>query len=217
MAQSFGVGHELDIFPMLGLYCMSKRPLEQEYNTIVYPIPLKGAYTLGVHSTMTPDGYIKIGPTTSPALSLESYQGFEKFNLSDFGKILNSYRLIATSKQRGLIWEYITRDLPKHSIKVLMDDISKIHKMNRSDFNDSFYSRPGIRAQLIDKNTKILMTDFELRTQNVTDEGTLSRSHDILHALNISSPGWTCAFPFADKMLCELMGISEEEVRGEEV
>ena len=83
---------------MKGLYCMSKKPLKEEYSTIVYPIPLKGAYTLGVHSTMAPDGFIKIGPTTSPAFSLESYQGLEKFNLSDFGKILNSYRLIALSK-----------------------------------------------------------------------------------------------------------------------
>jgi L-2-hydroxyglutarate oxidase LhgO len=55
------------------MYCLSKYPLDHIYNTIVYPIPLKGAYTLGVHSTVMPNGFIKIGPTTSPALSLESY------------------------------------------------------------------------------------------------------------------------------------------------
>lgn len=76
---------------------MSKKPLDHIYKTIVYPIPLKGAYTLGVHSTMTPDGHIKIGPTTSPAFALEGYQGLEKLNCRDFGKILNSYRLILLS------------------------------------------------------------------------------------------------------------------------
>jgi L-2-hydroxyglutarate oxidase LhgO len=73
IAQAYGEGHDLDIFPMKGLYCMSKAPLDHIYKTIVYPIPLKGAYTLGVHSTMTPNGFMKIGPTTSPAFALEGY------------------------------------------------------------------------------------------------------------------------------------------------
>ena len=83
---------------MKGLYAISKKPLDHMYNTIVYPIPLKGAYTLGVHSTMTPDGHMKVGPTTSPAFALEGYQGLEKFNMTDFKKILNSYRLILLGK-----------------------------------------------------------------------------------------------------------------------
>ena len=79
---------------MKGLYCYSKKPLDHLYNSIVYPIPLKGAYTLGVHSTMTPDGFIKIGPTTSPAFSLENYQGFENLNFADILRVINSYRII---------------------------------------------------------------------------------------------------------------------------
>ena len=131
---------------MKGLYCYSKAPLDHVYKTIVYPIPLKGAYTLGVHSTMTPDGFMKIGPTTSPAFALEGYQGLEKINWRDFTAILNSYRLIMLSKQRGLIWEYLTRDLPKHSIRVLVKDICRIHHMNIDEFESKFYARPGIRA-----------------------------------------------------------------------
>ncbi len=98
IAQKYGIGNELDIFPIKGMYCQSKQPLDHLYNTIVYPIPLKGAYTLGVHSTIMPNGYVKIGPTTSPALSLESYQGFQNFNLKDFKNILNSYRLLLQSQ-----------------------------------------------------------------------------------------------------------------------
>lgn len=213
IAQTYGEGHDLDIFPMKGLYCMSKKPLADKYSTIVYPIPLKGAYTLGVHSTMTPNGFMKIGPTTSPAFSLESYQGLENFNLSDFKKILNSYRLIMLSKQRGLIWEYITRDLPKHSIKVLIKDISRIHKMDISDFESSFYGRPGIRAQLIDKQKRFLINDFMLRRMNADgSEPNAAEPSDILHLLNISSPGWTSAFPFANKVISDLMALPEDEL-----
>lgn len=97
---------------------------------MVYPIPLPGAYTLGVHSTISPSGHMKIGPTTSPAFSLENYNGVQNIKLRELVNVLNSYRIILQGKQRGLIWEYLTRDVPKHSIKVLLNDINKIHKMN---------------------------------------------------------------------------------------
>ena len=150
---------------------MSKKPLGDLYSTIVYPIPLKGAYTLGVHSTMTPDGYMKIGPTTSPAFALENYLGFEKMNFGDLREVITSYWTILTSKQRGLIWEYLSRDLPKHSIRVLLDDISKIHRMDAYDFETGFYKRPGIRAMLVDRKKKHLINDFMLRTMNVDGSG----------------------------------------------
>ena len=125
---------------------MSKVPLSHKYNSIVYPIPLKGAYTLGVHSTMTPSGHIKIGPTTSPAFSLENYQGLENIKSREILEIVRSYLIILSSSQRGLIWEYLTRDLPKHQIKVLMKDICRIHNMDILDFDSKFYTRPGIRC-----------------------------------------------------------------------
>ena len=79
---------------MKGLYVYSKEPLGAKYNSIVYPIPLKGAYTLGVHSTMTPEGHMKIGPTTSPAFSLENYNGFQNIKVNEFLNVLKSYKII---------------------------------------------------------------------------------------------------------------------------
>ena len=75
IAQSFDQVPNLASFPMKGLYLQSKRPLGDLYHSLVYPIPLPGAYTLGVHSTIAPSGHMKIGPTTSPAFSLENYNG----------------------------------------------------------------------------------------------------------------------------------------------
>jgi len=43
---------------------------------LVYPVPVKGAYVLGVHSTITVDGRLKVGPTVFPAFSNENYDNF---------------------------------------------------------------------------------------------------------------------------------------------
>ena len=58
------------------MYTLSDKKLDHIYKTLVYPVPIKGAYFLGVHSTLTVDGFMKIGPTVAPALSLENYHGF---------------------------------------------------------------------------------------------------------------------------------------------
>ena len=76
---------------------MSKTPIASQYKTIVYPVPLPGSFTLGVHSTMTPDGFVKIGPTTSPSFSLENYRGFQNINFGDLKQIFLSYALLTLS------------------------------------------------------------------------------------------------------------------------
>ena len=197
---------------MKGLYLRSKKPVDHIYKTIAYPIPLAGAYTLGVHSTMAPNGYMKIGPTTSPAFSLECYQGLENLRAGEVRSILNSYRLVLLGKQRGLIWEYMTRDLPKHFRKVLIKDISRIHKMNIEDFEPHFYGRPGIRAMLIDKEKKFLLNDYNLQTQNILPPSGDEKSFDAIHTLNVNSPGWTSAIPFANRILSELLALDEDEL-----
>lgn len=59
--------------------------------------------------------------------------------------------------------------------------------MNAADF-PSFY-RPGIRAQLINKKTLKMQNDFILE---------FPKGENHCHILNLVSPGWTCALPFAD-------------------
>ena len=113
------------------------------------------------------------------------------------------------------MWEYLSRDLPKHSIRVLLADINKIHRMDAADFNNHFYHRPGIRAQLVDKKKKFLINDFVLRAANFNEdsqEAELGRSFEMIHALNISSPGWTSAFPFVNRIAASLLGLDEDEL-----
>lgn len=48
----------------------------KDVKTLVYPIPVNQAM-IGIHSTITTDGYVKVGPSISPAFSNENYKGFE--------------------------------------------------------------------------------------------------------------------------------------------
>ena len=57
---------------------------------------------------------------------------------------------------------------------------------DRADGNEE-YTKPGIRAQLLDKKERRLVQDFVI-------EGD-SRS---IHILNAVSPAFTCSFPFAE-------------------
>ena len=75
IAHQFGYGENLISVPIKGRYAISDKPLDQ-YKMLVYPVPVKGAYVLGVHSTITVDGRLKVGPTVFPAFSTENYDYF---------------------------------------------------------------------------------------------------------------------------------------------
>ena len=131
IAHEFGVGTEYDFFPLKGLYAISDKPLDHIYKTLVYPVPMKGAPFLGVHSTLTIDGRIKVGPTVAPVFSLENYHGLQNLEFSQVARILENYsRMLFSSEQRKLMWAFMTQEMPKLSINRIIKDVSKIHQMN---------------------------------------------------------------------------------------
>jgi L-2-hydroxyglutarate oxidase LhgO len=73
------------------MYSISDIPLDHIYKTLVYPVPVKGAHFLGVHSTITVDGYVKVGPTVSPAFSIENYHGLQNVNVNEALGIIGNY------------------------------------------------------------------------------------------------------------------------------
>lgn len=72
IAQHFGFAKNFNMVPLKGRYAISKTPIT-DTKMLVYPVPQKGAYVLGVHSTLTLDGRVKIGPTVFPAFGKENY------------------------------------------------------------------------------------------------------------------------------------------------
>ena len=95
---------------------------------LVYPVPVKGAYVLGVHSTITTDGRLKVGPTVFPAFAYENYDYWQNIRPSSLARNLISYgHVFMSPHERGLIWHFLTKEVKKSlSISTLVDDVNKI-------------------------------------------------------------------------------------------
>ncbi|HAZ07865.1 MAG TPA: L-2-hydroxyglutarate oxidase [Elusimicrobia bacterium] len=186
VARDFGFSKRYRILPFKGLYLYSDEP-EGAFRAHIYPVPDIRNPFLGVHFTVTVDGHVKIGPTAIPALWRENYSGLDGFSASEMAEIaLRQAGLFFGAGGAGfdfkrLAWE----EIRKNSRRVMTGLAARL----ADGVDPELYRRwgkPGVRAQLIDIETRKLVMDFLL-------EG----DADSLHVLNAVSPGFTCAFPFA--------------------
>ena len=184
VAQSFGFGKKYTMIPFKGLYLKyTKNTTDVRIN--IYPVPnLKNPF-LGVHFTKTVTGEIKIGPTAIPALWRENYNRASNFRLSEFLSI-GSYEtklfLANAFGFRRLAFEEMKKYDKKYFVKLAQNLVEHIDPQGFTQ-----YTKPGIRAQLLDKTNLSLVQDFVI-------EGDKQSTH----ILNAVSPAFTCAFPFAE-------------------
>ncbi len=184
IAQDFGFSKDFVIIPFKGIYLKDKNNVSN-LATNVYPVPdLKNPF-LGVHYTLTVDNESKIGPTAIPAFWRENYQGLDNFSLSEFFEILfYEIKLFITNafSFRRLAYS----EIKKYNLSYFKNLAMKLTKnMNHEGYNS--WSTPGIRAQLLDKNTLELVQDFVVES----DENSV-------HVLNAVSPAFTSSIPFAN-------------------
>ena len=86
----------------------------------------------------------------------------------------------------------MTKELIKSvSISKLTRDVNKIQNMHGAEFE---WYRAGIRPQLYCSKERKLINDF-----------VWYNTKDSLHLLNVVSPGWTCAMPFADAVVSDIV------------
>lgn len=190
VARQFGFSRHYRILPFKGLYLYSSEP-EGSLRTHIYPVPDLKQPFLGVHFTVTVDGRIKIGPTAIPAFWREQYAGLENFNLNEMIEI--SLRQMSLALQsdfdfRRLAFEELKKQYGPYMVK---QAAALLEGVSTRQFKK--WGPPGIRAQLVDIRKPSLVMDFIL-------EGD-ARS---LHILNAVSPGFTCAFPFAEHVCDEI-------------
>ena len=183
VARDYGFSQNYTIIPFKGIY-LKYTGADKPVRTNIYPVPnLKNPF-LGVHYTVTVDGTIKIGPTAIPAFWRQNYVGLEHFSLGELFEIIGwesrlflgdnfGFRSLALSELKKYDRSYFTGLATK-----------MVKQINTAGFNQ--WSKPGIRAQLLNTTTKELVQDFVV-------EGD-SRS---VHLLNAVSPAFTCSFPFA--------------------
>ncbi|RFU64591.1 L-2-hydroxyglutarate oxidase [Bacillus sp. V59.32b] len=200
IAKDFNFGKQYTIIPFKGIYLKYDKNTE-DIMTNIYPVPNLENPFLGVHFTKTVDGTIKIGPTAIPALWRENYGGFANFKLKEFATILYyeaKLFILNAFNFRRLAFEEMKKYQKSYFSRLA---VNLVKTLDRESFGE--YLRPGIRAQLLDKETLELVQDFVV-------EG----DHKSLHILNAVSPGFTCSFPFAsyiiDQLLEKQKGLTDE-------
>ena len=186
IAHQNGVGLGYTMLPFKGLY--RKYLGSDRIKTQIYPVPnIKNPF-LGVHFTIMADDTIKIGPTAIPAFWRENYTMTSRFDFREFIEIFFLEAKLFINNSFGF------RDLALYEMRYyipsnLINEAKKLVKRLSGGFKPM---TPGIRAQLLNKNTNELVMDF-----------LVERKENQIHVLNAVSPAFTASFAFAKHILTE--------------
>ena len=184
ISRALGVGSEYAMLPFMGVY-RATEALNLPLRTLVYPAPHPINPFLGVHFTLTIDDKVKIGPTAIPITGREQYSLTKGWSATDMTQAIKA----VTSLIKGDAHDFgsiLKSEVPKFIEKTLVNESIKLVP-SASNVKHWFKKPPGIRAQLVHLPTGQLEQDFVIRNHlNST------------HILNVVSPGWTSAIPFAN-------------------
>ncbi|MDR0814466.1 MAG: FAD-dependent oxidoreductase [Bacteroidales bacterium] len=183
VAKDFGFSKDFTIIPFKGIY-LKYKGADKPINTNIYPVPnLKNPF-LGVHYTVTVDNIVKIGPTSIPAFWRENYKSFANFKIGELFHILGweaRLFLLNSFGFRSLAFDEVKKYNRKYFTNLA---VKMVKSIDAKGFKE--WSKPGIRAQLLNVHTKELVMDFVV-------EG----DADSTHVLNAVSPAFTGSMPFA--------------------
>jgi L-2-hydroxyglutarate oxidase LhgO len=176
------LGMQLRTMPFLGLY-KQVQATQLPIRTLIYPVPHPINPFLGVHFTITIDGYVKVGPSALPIVGREQYSASSPVSVGEifaFGKNLVS---LAKGDKHDL-FAMMKYEIPKLATSNLVGAASKLVP-SAAQVTGWSKKSPGIRGQLIDVQRGELLQDFSVEhVGNST------------HILNAVSPGWTASIPF---------------------
>jgi L-2-hydroxyglutarate oxidase LhgO len=184
VAHKFGVGERYTLLPFKGIYWKLDPASGIDIRHLIYPVPDLRVPFLGVHTTTAIDGTVYVGPTAVPAFGRENYRGAEGVTGGELARILshlgrqylsgrNGFRRLAWQEGRRYFKPWFTEAAQQLLPRLRPDHLLPCTKV-------------GIRAQMLDKTTGDLVTDF------LVEAGPAST-----HVLNAISPAFTSAFPFA--------------------
>jgi (S)-2-hydroxyglutarate dehydrogenase len=183
IAKDFFFSQNYTIIPFKGIYLKYTKK-DKPIKTNIYPVPnLKNPF-LGVHYTITVDGIIKIGPTSIPAFWRENYKGMNNFRAGELSNILSWEARLFLSNAfgfRNLAFDEVRKYNKSYFVNLAA---GLVHNIDKSGFTE--WSKPGIRAQLLNMKTLELVQDFVVEGDGNT-----------VHVLNAVSPAFTSSFPFA--------------------
>mgnify|MGYP003299053278 FL=1 len=187
LAKLMGLKIDFQIIPFRGDYYKLNKRHNAIVKHLIYPIPDPAYPFLGVHLTKMIDGSVTVGPNAVLNLSREGYSKIN-FNLKDLKQMFSFsgfWKLILRSWKPGLseIYSSINK---KSYLKVCQKYCPSL------ELSDLEPYRPGVRAQAVSKNGK-LIHDF------LVEETKRS-----LHVCNAPSPAATSSLPIG-KYIVELV------------
>jgi L-2-hydroxyglutarate oxidase LhgO len=182
LAKQVGVGKEFVCLPFLGSYWKTKQN-SQTPKRLIYPVPNPINPFLGVHTTNTLSGDIKLGPTAFPVIGKEQYKLTEGFNFNELREFIVASKSMMKSKSMDFRSLAFTELLKQFKFKVVSN--SK-YLSDAIKLNNGWEKYPaGIRAQIVNLENNSLEMDYIVRSDK-----------NVVHVLNAVSPGWTSALPF---------------------
>lgn len=189
VAAQWGLGARWTLVPFRGAYLLGE-PDAAPLACCIYPVPDPEMPFLGVHLTVTPAGGVKIGPTAMPVRAREDYGRGSAFT---WGELAEQVRHQAGLFAREPTFRrHVGSELRKWSRRRLVDEASAL-ATGLSSEQFLRWGKPGIRAQLVDRATGRLASDF-----------VIEEAEGAVHVLNAVSPAFTCALPFAEHLVDRL-------------
>ena len=190
IAMEFGVGEKYTVLPFKGLYWQLRENCPFKPKTNLYPVPDLNVPFLGVHFTPSADktSIVSIGPTATPSLGRENYQGLERI---EPGMAVKNVGILAQQyiANRGGFRRYVheqaflaLRPMMIRAAQELIPELRGEHVVTSN--------KVGIRSQLFNKETKKLEDDFLCVT-----------AKNSIHVLNAISPAFTASFALADLII----------------
>lgn len=188
IAHLFGTAKQYTLLPFKGMYFSLDGQSGISLNGLVYPVPDLNVPFLGVHSVKKISGEIYFGPTAIPALGRENYTGLTGLEPFEAAKICGNLAIQYWKNLQG--FRNYAHDEAGRFLKSRFAEAAKvlIPRLQTQHLIPS--SKVGIRAQLLNTQTRQLEMDFLVHTH-----------HNTVHVLNAVSPAFTSSFPFADHVV----------------
>lgn len=183
IAHMLGVGLDYTILPFRGEYYKVTARKAQLVRHLIYPVPDLNFPFLGIHFTPTVYGELKAGPNAVLALGRESYNHVQ-INVREVLAMIfdtRSWLLLKHPDFRRLAVQHLRTSLSREAF--FQEASSLVEGLETRDLERGPLS--GIRAQLVDRKGQLV------------EDMIVEKRDSSLHVLNVVSPGFTCALPFA--------------------